>query len=68
MNGPVIANFLARAAIGAVIANGEDSIIIHLDGRDRARLHAIGNLPAFSLINCVHTNSFIGQGMCFPAG
>jgi hypothetical protein len=65
MNGLGIAHRLTGAAISTVIANVEHSIIFHLDRRDRARLHAIGNLVAHFLINLVHITSLAPARMPF---
>ena len=58
MNGLGFAHHFTGAAIGAVIANLERSVIFHLDCRNRTRIHALAILLALFLIDFVHFTSF----------
>jgi hypothetical protein len=58
MNGFGFAHRLAGAAISAVIADVERSIVFLLDGYGRTRIRAVAILLALFLIDLVHFASF----------
>ena len=62
MNGLGFAHWLAGAAISAVIANVERSIIFLRDGPGGTRIHAVAILLALFLIDVVHKISFATEG------
>ena len=62
MNGLGIAHRLARAAISAVIANAERSVIFLRDSPDGTCIHALPILRALFLIDLVHFFSFATEG------
>jgi hypothetical protein len=62
MNGQRFAHLLAGAAISAVIANVERSIVFLRDGPGGTRIHAVAILLALFLIDRVHFFSFATKG------
>ena len=62
MNGLGIAHRFTGAAISAIFANAERSVIFLRDGRSRTRIHAIAILLALFLIDLVHFLSFATGG------